>query len=134
MENMIYGFLLSSLLPIVKKDEERNFALRQFYLDNIETLRNKKVLLYGAGAVGQDLCEQLLSEKIDVIGFLDKDLNKDLGKQIKRINLIELSEICFDIILICILSESLFKEIKKMLVDMGIKTDKILWIKPKRYY
>ena len=98
----------------------------------IQNLKGKKVVLYGAGAVGKDFYSQITRENdCELIAWVD-------GKHYGRINLIEverpeiLKSVEYDIILLAVNDERIASDIKQELMVMGIRDieSKILWEKP----
>lgn len=135
VKDEIYEYLLASLLPVIKKDDNREFLLTQFYLQDINDFIGKRVIIYGSGAVGQDYELQLRLNGIDVICFADKFTQKKyvLNREVIRPRDI-LNIDNYDVILIAINNKSLGEDIKKDLIGLGIKSDKICWVKPQKYY
>lgn len=134
LKNDINNFLISSLFAIKKTDKHRPFKLTQFYLDDIEMFRGKSVVIYGAGNVGEDLCEQLMIEKIDVRCIVDANPRR---KQINGVEIETPSHLSFnlyDFVLIAVLNKTVADEIREQLAGMGIVKDSIIWIKPKKYF
>ena len=96
--------------------------------------RGKSVVIYGAGNVGEDLCEQLMIEKIDVRCIVDANPRR---KQINGVEIETPSHLSFnlyDFVLIAVLNKTVADEIREQLAGMGIVKDSIIWIKPKKYF
>lgn len=96
---------------------------------------NKKICLYGAGAVGQSYYNQLVKyQKINIVSWVDKNpsaCNFDYF-DVKPVDII--SGLDFDYILIAVLKEDLADSIREDLVQRGILENKILWEKPETFF
>ncbi len=135
LKKQIYQYYLSSLLPIVKNDDKRQFILNQYYFNDIEILKGKRVVIYGAGSVGIDYEIQLRNNGIDVVCFADKNFTKKTNINTKIISpdeIINMQKI--DVVLIAIDNKVLGEEIKKELISFGLPSEKVCWVKPERFY
>ncbi len=104
----------------------------QYKILNLENLFGKKILLYGAGKVGQCFYKQLslYNNKITVVAWVDK---KPANYTFDYIGVKTISEgltLKFDIILVAVLKEDVFSEIKKELIALKVPSEKIVWRKP----
>lgn len=105
------------------------FAVSQYRIDERD-LKEKKVILYGAGQVGQCLYRQLTKEGIEIVSWADQDASH-YRLQGYDVNLPEdIKDISYDIVLIAARQEILFHNIKDFLLEMGIESKKIIWKKP----
>lgn len=106
-----------------------------YLLNNIEYFFDKKIILYGAGQVGQDYYLQLsLYKKCNVVAWVDKTKEMDVFSYCVISKPEEIIEYEFDYILIAVLNEGLSCGIKEDLIKSGIDERKIIWIKPKDNY
>jgi len=96
-----------------------------FPFDMIE--KNSKVVLYGAGAVGQEFYRQVKQiSYCNILLWVDKCFEAYKMYDVK--DPCELKDIKeFDYVVIANASEPVVKEIKTYLLDMGIEEDKIIW-------
>jgi len=100
------------------------------YVIDVEDLRNKKILIYGASQMGQDVMFQLEKEKIATAAWVDKDymfLRKQ-GLEVCSPNIIR--DIKFDVLLITVSDANLAEQIKVELVTSGVCEEQIIWKKP----
>ena len=102
-----------------------------YKFSDIERLYEKKIVIYGAGTVGQDYYSQLVKyQKINIVSWVDKNssaCNFDYY-DVQPADII--SGLDFDFILIAVLKEDLADSIREDLVQRGIAVDKIVWKKP----
>lgn len=106
--------------------------LNSFYLGDIRTLRNKRVVIYGAGNVGEGVYNQLAREEhIYVVAWVDKQFKK-CQKEYYSVREIEsLMDIEFDYLVLAIKDKSIADEAKKELVEKyRVNEAKIFWDKP----
>ena len=110
----------------------------QKHINNLtKKLKNKKVLLYGAGMVAEVLIDKYDLSGLNIVGISDKKFekdNSDIWHNIKTINPQKIKEIDFDIILFTLKEhaniERYFKE-QNICTQTGslIKKDKKFAIK-----
>lgn len=99
-----------------------------YYYCEEEKLRNKRVVIYGAGRVGKDyFCH--LKEICSFIYFVDKDYENKEG-EVYSID--KLSELFYDYILIAIEKKEIVDEVKKQLVQRNVGSEKIIWLPPEK--
>ena len=93
-----------------------------------DLLREKKIVLYGAGIVGQNVYEQLTNyDSIEIVGWVDNNY-KNIHSPYRCVSdpaLID-SQV-FDYVVISIKNESTAKEIIDYLLQMNIDRKRILW-------
>lgn len=92
----------------------------------------KRIVLYGAGMVGQAYERQLeLSDESELVLWVDKMAShyKAQGKKVDEVSEILHHE--FDVILLAVSDEDMVSEIRKSLIEMGINKKKIYWELPK---
>ena len=127
----IYDFLKSSLLPVVKTEKKQ--IMNQFYLSNIDFLKGKKVIIYGAGAVGIDIYMQLIGYKeIEIVCIVDEKVR--FVNDIEVRNKCEIPSIEYDLILIAVQRSAVMEQIKEGLLEFGIDENCIVWEIPNRYF
>ncbi len=93
-----------------------------------ETLPKGRIVLYGAGRVGQSYYLQLKNDKrYSVVGWVDKTpgYRNQLIKGIEA-----LDEIKYDFIIIAVKSEFMAKEIRNELKVKGVSEEVIIWKEP----
>ena len=92
----------------------------------------KKVVIYGAGYVGQDYYAQLCKySSCEIVALADTYPEKYSLDYMEVQGLKDLDAVEFDIILIAVLDENIMNEIRNSLLAMGIPKYKITWENPK---
>lgn len=109
-----------------------DISIPRYYIR--EENRKEKLILYGAGVVGQSYYTQLLaSGAYEIVLWIDKNHeDKILGMEISSIEQIEEAE--YDKIIIAQKSEKVAGEIKCELMKHGIPDEKIVWKQPLGIY
>lgn len=93
--------------------------------------QKKKVILYGAGNVGSDYYKQIKDcMNMILCGWVDKNYRKyqEEGLDVQPIE--HIYETGYDYILVAVRKQTVFQEIKKELMDMGILGGAIIWGRP----
>ncbi len=94
-------------------------------------LNEKKVILYGAGRVGADYYHKLADcLRFCLCAWVDKNYQeyRKNGLDVQPVEYIKISE--YDYILVAVISETIFSEIKEELIRIGVIEEKIIWGKP----
>lgn len=109
---------------------EKSFEKFLFPFGCIE--RNKKIVLYGAGEVGNAYFFQIAITKwCGILAWVDRDYYyKGTGGDITVKSPAVISEMLFDYVVIAIENKNVADDIKEDLVRMGIPKEKIVWENP----
>lgn len=105
------------------------FGYDRLYLFDYDNLpQEAKIVIYGAGVVGQSyyLC---LSDKYNVVAWIDKEKDLAQGQKIDRVEI--LKSISYDCIVIAVKEKKTAQEISNGLIQLGVKDEQIIWQKPK---
>ena len=103
----------------------------RYEFPNISDINGKRIVLYGAGKVGQNYYNHICKyPEIKIVAWADRkyeDFHFDYRKVIDRDSIRDYD---FDLLIIAVLNESVAESIKKELVQVGISEDKIIWSPP----
>ena len=99
----------------------------EFMLDT-DGLKNKRIVLYGAGKAGRDYYRQLTKMGYNVVLWVDS--NSSEIENVKAPTAI--FEVGYDIILLSVSRSEYVESIKKSLRNIGIGEEKLMWKKPVR--
>lgn len=101
-----------------------------YKIENLEDLRNRKVVIYGAGNVGKDIYIQLCKySDIKIIDWIDKNNDRYNYPYFTVHNASILPKLEYDIILIAVLREGVATSIKNDIIQFGCPKEKIVWKK-----
>lgn len=92
----------------------------------ISMLRGKKVVLFGAGVVGQSYWQQIRDTGLQLTAWIDSHPKK--GFPVDRLE--SLDELEYDIILIAVKEKSMAEEIQEILIGRRVPQEKLLWQSP----
>lgn len=96
-----------------------------------EEIKNKEIILYGAGTVGREYYLQLCKyNETKLIGWTDKNAEFYQQNNYPVVSLDEAVRQKYDYLVIAVNRMELMKEIKTELVKAGIPEDKIIWKAP----
>ena len=116
------GFVLMKEIP------EFSLHLLNFEFQDIETIIDKNVVIYGAGKVGQDIFRQLSTyNRINIVAWIDKNSEKYDFSYTKVYNTKLLKDIQYDLIIIAVQKSEMAQEIKRELLKLGINEKVIIW-------
>ena len=110
---------------------EKKYNIPQYYFRPIEMLRNKSIVIYGAGVVGKDFIYQIENENgIEIVGVVDKNYKTVKIGKYEIFSPESIISMDFDYVLIAVFSEENAADIENFLIDVGVNKDKILWHEP----
>ena len=100
-----------------------------YYYPYYGRIKGKRVILYGAGRVGESYYKNLIKdESVIFVEWVDND-----AENIKKTRMLpvkpvaELMRLEFDLIIVAVYSEELYETIVAELCDMGIQKELMLW-------
>lgn len=134
LEAVMDKFLWNNVMNYMARINQNDFQIARFYFKDVEKLCNKRIVIYGAGAVGRDYYAQICRySDCEVAAWIDTYPER---YQYEHINLYEvgiLDLIEFDILIIAVLRKTVADDIWSKLIERGIDKEKIYWIKPERW-
>ena len=91
--------------------------------------RHSRVLIYGAGMVGQEYLRQLLMTKYaDVVGFLDRNAERRNQLIVPVWPLEKVQFLNFDFLVVALSHPSVLADIEQSLSRYGVSLDKIVYL------
>ena len=118
-----------SLLSIQLLSELNNFFIPKYKYFDIERLKGKRIILYGAGKVGIDYYHQICKyQNCKLILWLDQKEFYFEYATVQDVKKVKFQS--YDIVLIAVYKKDVAEKIRKQLIDLGIDKKTILWSKP----
>lgn len=135
MEKSLHTYLILHLHSGLQLDAAPGVCVPFFQIDHIDALFGKKLVLYGAGCVGQDYYVQIRKyAQCGLAAWIDQEYTKFHFDYAEVTGPEKLGEIDFDIILIAVEREAVAEEIRSGLMAQGILGSRILWNPPAYVY
>ncbi|MCR5669022.1 MAG: glycosyltransferase [Lachnospiraceae bacterium] len=133
MKKELQKTVINGILMGVENVLEDIFFPTFYFANNLNIGSDKKVLLYGAGSVGECYYQQIVNKQLfKVLAWVDKKLGKSSKTGHELIKPEEIKGYEFDYILLSVLNESDAKNISEELLVLGVPKEKIVWEKPMR--
>lgn len=106
----------------------------QEYITDLSGLKNKKIIVYGAGVAGRNAHRQLKKLGYTVVLWADKNyaLYQSMGMSVSPPE--EILSLEYDVIYIAVAERTLAGKIKKELTEKGIEEDCLFWREPVRFF
>jgi len=121
-------FYLYSVTASIKHLGNRACPLYQY--PTMDDLMGKKIILYGAGEVGQDYYTQMRRDiRCEVLAITDTCYKNYYVPYMNLIAPEEIVQYDYDVIVIATIYKGIAEEIEKDLLQRGVNKDKILWKK-----
>ena len=130
MKEDLERFYLRNLLVCMKRLTAAVCPVYEY--PAMDMLVGKRIVLYGAGEVGQDYYTQFRRDmRCTVVAVSDKYRDRYSCDFMKVIGADEIAEYDFDVVVIAVLRESTAGIIEEELAAKGIERGKIIWGQPK---
>jgi glycosyltransferase involved in cell wall biosynthesis len=104
----------------------------RFVYDGTENLRDKKVVLYAAGKMGQDYYRQFTKSGIQIEAWVDKNYENYKNCAFEVQPVCNLKNLSYDLIVVAVEKEAVAQSIRDTLVADGVSANQIIWKRP--YY
>jgi len=133
LQPYLENYIARTVAGATKKIGRCTESLPFYYLENIDMIKGKRIVIYGAGDVGQSYYTQLSRYSFcRIAGWIDKRYQQCHFDYAQVMSIAELKQLKYDAILIAIKNESTAKLIKKELVEeWGVTGEMIIWQTPK---
>lgn len=131
IEDIMNSFLKHNIWNCMSQISKYDFQIMKFYYPDAEGLQGKKVVIYGAGAVGRDYYAQMSRyPNVDIVAWVDAYKEKDCYEFIQLTAIDKLWKLNFDVLVLAMKDQKEACRIKKDLVEQFIDERKIIWKKP----
>ena len=128
-EDVFFDFVRRKLMLVT--DINKPGCITRYYYKKIKQLMGKKIVLYGAGKVGQDYYAQICKyQECNVVEWVDANwekINLEYAEVNGRDNI---KKVQYDIVLIAVNEGKVADEIAQNLQSIGVELNKIVWEKP----
>ena len=131
MNQNICCYLVREFVGMIALVKNESIRIQCFYIKNIDRFRGMKIVLYGAGKVGQDYYAQICRyNDIKIAAWIDSDSKNCKFEYTEVLDISSLSKSEYELIIIAVKADGVAKEIENMLLGYGISRDKIFWESP----
>lgn len=133
MEKILDAFLMRYITSYMSCMYKGSIYIDRYRFRNIRMLRGKKVVIYGAGRVGQDYYRQIVEYKeCTITGWVDQNFSRYQFPYAQVRDITELKTLDYDKIIVAIKNENMADEIIKILSKAGIEKENMMWSKPQK--
>lgn len=129
-------FLINHTIMGLERTTDNKFGINQYICEDVNILKNKRIIIYGAGKIGRSIYSELSRiPNIDIVLWVDKNYefyNYECHRIAPPQEIVSRE---FDYVLIAIKNKELANAIKDDLVEKyRLSSCKILWCNPKTIY
>ncbi len=129
VKSQLDGFLLRGLCQQISAVTGNRIP--KYKYPDISQLKDKRILLFGAGEVGQDYYMQITKYDTCVLAaWADTHYENYDFEYCRVISISEIRVQEYDLIVIAVLKEEIAGQIRKQLVKQGIRPEITIWKKP----
>lgn len=124
-------FFRKRMLYVILMDKAIRGYVPCYYYKNIHRIDGKKIVLYGAGCVGQDYYIQIRKyENCEIVAWADTNWEMCQKEYANVVGMEKLLHCHYDIILIAVKDKTQADEIMNALQQQGLFEKEIIWEKP----
>ncbi len=135
MEKALNVFMTLQIYGGLQEAVEDFYRIPFYKIDRIETLFGSRMILYGAGLVGQDFYVQIKKNmRCNLLAWVDRNYQQIQFDYAKVLGLESVMHLDFDVLLIAVEKEKLAERIRGELCEAGIPDSKIKWRPPSYIY
>lgn len=129
--NLESSTMNSILTSLVRSGKYYDF-INAYVFDRVDLIKDKKIVIYGAGIVGKGYYAQLCKYACcTVVGWIDADYKNIKFDYTEVVGVEEIKNMQYDLILIAVKYREIAEEIRKSLRDMDVPEWKIVWENPR---
>lgn len=128
----IKDYFAKVIWDLTKEMNKESIHMQNYIFPNVEYLKGKNIIIYGAGKVGRDYYSQICRyPECNIVLWIDKNCNDyDFPFfEVKEVS--NIKQYDFDIIVIAIRDRKLAIEIMMNLEKNGVAKQKIIWEEPR---
>ena len=135
LKDSVYYFLKNRMIDVISADSAIKIPIPQFYYKDLDLIRHKKIVIFGAGKVGRDYYTQISKfQDCEIVAWVDSKWYEYQFEYAKVENIDKVFSIQWDLMIIAVKNEAIGMEIMDLLVTMGVDIDIINWQEPGQYY
>lgn len=132
-QKIMWNYLKPRMFSIIIS--HNNIHIPKYYFKNISQLIGKRIVIYGAGKVGQDYYVQIRQyQNCTISAWIDSNWYKYNFEYAQVVDIGNITSISFDVIVIAVYDRETGREIKNLLLSNNVSIKKIIWEKPSMYY
>jgi len=133
LQPYLENYIARTTAGAIKKIGKCVEFLPLYYIGNVDMIKGKRIVIYGAGDVGQSYYTQLSRYSFcRIAGWIDKRYQQYHFDYAQVTSIAGLEQLKYDAILIAIKDEGTAKLIKRELVEeWGVSDEMIIWQAPK---
>lgn len=128
----IKDYFAKVIWDLTKEMNKESIHMQNYIFPNVEYLKGKNIIIYGAGKVGRDYYSQICRySECNIVLWIDKNYNNyDFPFfEVKEVS--NIKQYDFDIIVIAVRNRKLAIEIMMELEKNGVAKQKIIWEEPR---
>lgn len=132
LKDSLDAYYLRTTLLVMKNIKEIGSYVSLYYFENIEKLKGNRIILYGAGKVGQDYYAQVSRySDCPIVGWLDVNYRSCNFEYSEVRGIDAVKELEYDVIIIAVKRYEMAMSIKNELLQHGVPDEKIFWKEPR---
>lgn len=125
-------YFVNSILTSLTRGCKAKDFINAYVFDRMDLIKDKKLVIYGAGIVGQGYYAQICKyTSCTIVGWVDLDYKNIHFDYSEVVGVEKIKNMQYDLVLIAVKRLNIANEIRGQLRDMGVPEQKIVWEKPR---
>lgn len=125
-------YFVNSILTSLTRGGKWDDFINAYIFDRVDLIKDKKIVIYGAGVVGKGYYAQICKyTSCTIVGWVDADYRNIHLDYSEVVGVEDIKNMQYDLVLIAVKYRNVADEIRERLRDMGVPERKIVWEKPK---
>lgn len=131
-KKLLDDLLINIFLSCIEKRYPNDLVVTRYMFDEVDMILDKKIVLYGAGAVGKSYYSQISRyPECTIIGWIDNNHKNLHFDHINVVGIESLKNLDFDYLIIAVKDKKVAKKIRDGLItEDGVEESKIIWERP----
>lgn len=127
-----FGYVIWNLTREMNKE---SIFIQNYLFPNINMLKGKRIVLYGAGKVGRDYYTQICRyPECNIVLWVDKNDREYHFPFYEVKEVANIKQCQYDMILIAVKDQNVAIQIKNELIENRVDEQKIIWMEPQSVY
>lgn len=128
-------YIRNDMLGALEAMGKHGFHIPRYCFPQMQAILGKRIVLYGAGKVGQDYYAQICKYKdCTIVAWVDINWQNYQFDYCEIVEIEKIHTLSYDVILIAVNNAETAQQIKNDLMEKGIPKEKIYWGKSELYF
>lgn len=132
LEDALNYWFKENLQGVIATSKDSGICIHRYFYPDVLKLQNKRIVLYGAGIVGQDYYAQLCKyQQCRIVAWADGNAQKYDFEYMQVVGMERIREFDYDIVVLAVAAFETAEAIRRDLIKSGVEDGRIVWMEPR---